>query len=195
MNANDIPLDNIQNLFNELQKQTNDATIANFTQLASLQQQRATRLAGAEARLKATLGENHPQVIGLREAASFANQLQQNLQTTVTRTQRRPQVKPGEWVVFGTVIDAQGNPVSGVRVRIFDRDYVYDDLLGDIETDEFGDFAVIYHQCDFADIIEKKPDLYIRVNDKQGNEVYSSQDSIRYHAGQAEFFEIVLPYT
>ncbi|NMG08781.1 hypothetical protein [Brasilonema sp. UFV-L1] len=192
MNANDIPLDNIKNLFNELQKQTNDAIVGSFTQLASLQQQRAARLASAEDRLKASLGENHPQVIALREAATFANQLQQNLQTTLTRAQRRPQVKPGEWVVFGTVFNSQGNPVSGVQVRIFDRDCVYDDLLGDTETDEYGDFAVIYHERDFADIIEKQPDLYIRVNDMQGNELYSSQDSIRYNVGQAEFFEIIL---
>jgi hypothetical protein len=153
---------------------------------------RAERLAGAEARLAARLGNDHPQTVAARQAAASAVTARTNLQRLAVREASRPAPKPHEWVVFGRVVDAAGEPVGHVRVRVFDRDRKYDDLLGDTTTDEQGDFSVVYHERDFFEAGEGLPELYVRVDDAQGNELYSSRDSVRAQAGRAEYFEIVL---
>lgn len=153
---------------------------------------RAERLGGAEARLAARLGSEHPQTLAARQAAVAAAVAKTSLQRLALRESTRPAPKPHEWVVFGRVIDAAGEPVGRVRVRVFDRDRKYDDLLGDTTTDEHGDFSVVYHERDFLEAGEGLPELYVRVADARGNELYSSRDSVRAQAGRAEYFEIVL---
>lgn len=159
---------------------------------AELQERRATRLADAEARLREHLGEDHPRVVALRRTTFEAEVLERSLRTTAVRDDRLPRTGPQEWMVYGRVLDSGGRPVTGVRVRVFDRDRKYDDLLGDSETDEYGDFAVVYHERDFAEAGEELPELYVMVEDRRGNLLYSSRDELRYEAGRAEYFQIVL---
>jgi hypothetical protein len=172
-----------------------ELTGASTSALETLAQEhaaRAERLAGAEARLSARLGADHPQTVAARQAAASAVAAKTNLQRLAVREASRPAPKPNEWVVFGRVLDADGNPIGHVRVRVFDRDRKYDDLLGDTTTDEQGGFSVVYHERDFLEAGEGLPELYVRVDDAQGNELYSSRDSVRAQAGRAEYFEIVL---
>src|SRR5947209_5231282 len=60
----------------------------------------------------------------------------------------------GTWVICGrvTVCDSQ-EPVGGVRVRAFDRDWLQDDDLGSAITDGSGNFRIDYVTPDF----EKTP--------------------------------------
>jgi hypothetical protein len=154
---------------------------------------RAERLGGAEARLAARLGSDHPQTLAARQAAATADVAKTTLQRLAVREASRPAPKPHEWVVFGRVIDAAGEPVARVRVRAFDRDRKYDDLLGDTTTDADGGFSIVYHERDVLEAGEGLPELYVRVDDARGNELFSSRDSVRAQAGRAEYFEIVLP--
>ena len=136
--------DEIKTSVDDLLKQATDATTSTLTQFAELQERRATRLANAEKRLKANLGENDPRVVALARAASEANQFGQALSTTATRNARRPKVGPDDWLVFGRVLNGDGAPIPNLCVRVFDQDHFRDDFLGATETDEYGDFAVIY---------------------------------------------------
>ncbi len=160
--------------------------------LAQEQTARAERLAGAEARLAARLGQEHPRTLAARQAAASAGTLKTSLQRLAVREAGRPAPKPHEWVVFGRVQSAAGEPVPGVRVRVFDRDHKLDDLLGDTTTDEEGQFAVVYHERDFLEAGENLPELYVRVADPRGRELFSSREAVRAEAGRAEYFEIVL---
>jgi hypothetical protein len=193
MSEPEFEVNNINALVENLLSQAAGANLQLLESFANIQNRRAARLADAEARLKADLGENHPQVAALHDAAAMAAAMNHALATMAVRTARRPKVKENEWLVFGRVLDANGNPVSGVRVRIFDRDRIFDDLLGITETDEYGDFAITYHERDFAEPGEGLPELYLMVSDTEGNLLYSSRDNIRYNPGRAEYFEIVLP--
>lgn len=192
MEENEFPLDKIAASLNEVLEQVSSGQIPALRRFAELQERRATHLSAAEARLKSHLGEDHPRVIALRRAASSAGKLKRTLSTTAERIARRPKISPHEWVVFGQVLDPEGKPVPGVRVRVFDRDRKYDDLLGDTTTDEYGDFSAIYHERDFAEVGEELPELYVMVRDSQGNLLYSSRENVRYNAGRAEYFQIIL---
>ena len=89
-------------------------------------------------------------------------------------------------MVYGQVVDEAGEPLEGLRVQVCDRDRKYDDLLGDTETDEHGDFSVVYHERDFAEVGEELPELYVVVEDQGGNKLYSSRDSVRAEAGRVD---------
>ena len=103
-----------------------------------------------------------------------------------------PKLGPHDWAVFGRVLDPEGKPVRGVQVRVFDRDRKYDDLLGDTQTDDAGNFFAVYHERDFAETNENLPELYVMVNDEAGNLLYSSRDNVRSNPQRIEFFEIRL---
>jgi Transthyretin-like family len=172
--------------------QSSDAAVPIMEGFAELQERRATRLADAEVRLKEGLGEDHPRVVALRQSAFAAEDLKRSLRTTAVRDGRLPKLGEHQWMVFGRVLDSGGRPVTGVRVRVFDRDRRYDDLLGETETDEYGDFSVVYHERVFAEAGEDLPELYVMVEDQQEHLLYSSRDELRYEAGRAEYFQIVL---
>jgi hypothetical protein len=101
-----------------------------------------------------------------------------------------PGAPPDAWVVRGRVIDESGKGLAGLTVSVFDKDLIFDDRLGDTKTGADGSFGVTYRTEDFRDLIERKPDIYLKVLDQKGKTLYTSEDSIRYEAGRVEVFEI-----
>jgi len=162
---------------------------------AQIQQRRAARMTDAARLLGAKLGQTAPIVVAAQAMAQTSSDLAVHLTTQTARVDRFPKLHPNEWIVYGTVVDAQGKPAGGLTVRVFDRDRKYDDLLGETETDENGDFSVVYHERDFKETGEALPDLYVMVANASGETVYSSIDSIRYEAGRSEYFAINLGST
>jgi len=192
MAENEFTPDDVKTALDAFVDRSSDAAVPIMESFAELQEKRATRLADAEARLKEHLGEDDPRVTALRQSAFAAEGLKRSLRTTAVRDDRLPKLRAQEWMVFGRVLDSGGRPVVGVTVRVFDRDRKYDDLLGETETDEYGDFSVVYHERVFAEAGEDLPELYVMVEDQRGNLLYSSRDEIRYEAGRAEYFHVVL---
>ena len=190
--TNNVDFTEAKTRSDELTQTAGSVFAPTLTQFAQLQRARADQLAASFDRLKSSLGENHPRVLALGQTLAAANLIGQSLNVEATRAARVPSVNPNEWLVYGRVLDEQGRPVPGLRVRVFDRDRKYDDLLGDTTTDENGDFAAKYHARDFAETGEDQPDLYVMVEDAAGLLLYSSRDKIRYEAGRVEYFEIVL---
>ena len=164
--------------------------MAGFSQV---QQQRSEMLAAGAERLKANLGAQDPLVASLSQQAAAAASTFQTFKAEATRAARIPKVGPNEWLVYGHVTDNNGQPVAGLTVRVFDRDRKYDDLLGETTTDEYGDFAITYHERDFAEFGEAQPDLYLLIQDFSGKQLYSSNEHVRYEAGRVEYYEIALP--
>jgi hypothetical protein len=192
MADNEFTPDDVKGALDAFIDRSSDVAVPIMEDFAELQERRAARLADAGARLEEHLGEDDPRVTALRQSASAAEDLKRALRTTAVRDDRLPKVGPQEWMVFGRVLDSGGRPVTGVRVRVFDRDRRYDDLLGETETDEYGDFSVVYHERVFAEAGEALPELYVMVEDQRGNQLYSSRDELRYEASRAEYFQIVL---
>jgi hypothetical protein len=172
--------------------QAAQSSVSALTTFAQVQQRRVARMTEIATVLEAQLGSKNPDVLALQEATNNVVQLKTQVAQQATRLKNWPKPRPNEWTVFGTVSDALGNPAAGLTVRVFDRDRKYDDLLGDTNTDESGDFSVIYHERDFKETRENLPELYVMVSDETGKVLYSSRDSVRYESGRSEYFAIHL---
>jgi hypothetical protein len=96
------------------------------------------------------------------------------------------------WIVRGRVTDENGQGLAGLIVSVYDRDLVFDDRLGETTTDENGSFRFVYHAEDFRDIIEERPDIFVRVLNQERKTIYTSQDAARCEAGRVEEFAIVI---
>ncbi|MCK9593113.1 MAG: hypothetical protein M0Q91_13995 [Methanoregula sp.] len=97
-----------------------------------------------------------------------------------------------EFRVTGIVrVRETGQPLSGLIVRAYDKDLLYDDLLGDTTTDAGGRFDVRYAGSDFRELFERHSDMYFKILDASGKRViHSTADSIRWNAGTEEYIEI-----
>lgn len=97
--------------------------------------------------------------------------------------------------VRGVVLDgATGRPISGYRVAAFDQDLVFDDFLGDDETDAEGRFEIRFLESDFKDATEVRPDLYLRIFAPDSTApIVDTSSEVRNDASEDEFFEIRVP--
>jgi hypothetical protein len=97
--------------------------------------------------------------------------------------------------VHGVVREAETDlPVPRVRVRAYDKDLLFDDLLGETATDDQGEFEVRYAGSDFQELFDSRPDIYFRVYDETGSQLLlDSADSVRWDAGADEVLDLVLP--
>jgi hypothetical protein len=97
------------------------------------------------------------------------------------------------WVVRGRVTDRSGKGLSGVFVSIYDEDLFFDDRLGQAETDAQGNYSLTYRTQDFRDLIERKPDLYLKVIDSDGEVLHTYKGHIWYESGRVETIDVVIP--
>jgi hypothetical protein len=109
----------------------------------------------------------------------------------VTPPSLDPGAPPDAWVVRGRVTDESGVGLGGLIVSVYDKDLFFDDRLGQAETDENGDYSLIYRTEDFRDFIERKPDIYVKVLDRKGKTLYTSK-KVRYEAGRVEIVNVVI---
>lgn len=97
---------------------------------------------------------------------------------------------PDHWVVKGWVSDDAGNAMAGLTVSLYDKDLFFDDYLGTQVTDENGNFMFSYQREGFKDLLEKKPDIYLKVLDKKGKPLFTAKKAVKCGAGRTEVFNI-----
>lgn len=97
--------------------------------------------------------------------------------------------------VIGTIVEQEsGKPLEGLRVRAYDKDWVFDDDLGETTTDAAGRFEISYSEYQYRDHEETQPDIYLRVYDADGSRLlYSSEKAVRRSAQVTEHFDIRIP--
>lgn len=97
--------------------------------------------------------------------------------------------------VVGTVVEEEsGKPIEGLCVRAYDKDWVFDDNLGDTLTDAQGKFEIAYTEAQYRDFEETLPDIYIRIYDQTRKKLlYSSEKAVRRNALVLERFDIRIP--
>jgi hypothetical protein len=100
------------------------------------------------------------------------------------------EVPSAYWVAKGWVRDEDGNAMSGLTVSLFDKDLLFDDYLGTQITSKDGSFQFIYTSEGFIDLLEAKPDIYLKVMDQKGNIIYSSEQAVKCNMGRTEVFNI-----
>ncbi len=166
---------------------------AGYRLLAEHQNMRAARLYAVEVRLAKHLPQEDTQRVALQHAREAANELARMAEVRVARLESWPETGEDDWVVAGNVSNADGTPAKGVTIRVYDKDRKYDDLLGETETNKFGDFSIVYDTCDFQDAFsDDEPDLFVMVTNRQGRELIEVKTPVRYNAGRIEHFDIRL---
>ena len=79
----------------------------------------------------------------------------------------------------------------GVRVEAWDKDLVFNDLLGSAITDGEGRFQIAFKESDFQDIFgDDDPDLFFRVFEK-GMLIKSTEDTVLWNV-KDEQIEILI---
>jgi len=100
-----------------------------------------------------------------------------------------------EFRIFGVVQEAEtGRPLPNLVIRAFDRDLIFDDKLGYTNTDDDGRFEILFGTGRFRDLFESKPDLYLRIFDRDGIRlIHETTDAIRWNASHNEQYQIQIP--
>ncbi len=93
---------------------------------------------------------------------------------------------PDAWVLRGRVTNADGKGVGGVTVSVFDRDQAFADRLGRTETDASGNYSFTYPADKYRDLIERRPDLFVKVTDSSGETLFASTRPVYFEAGRVE---------
>jgi len=162
--------------------------------LAGLQEKRSVRFAKTKDRIVSQLGEDHPMVAKMSLKALSSENLKNSLRNAAFFETKRKVVKPKDWLIFGRVSDTEGRPLSNLHVSLFDKENrLSREVLGKAETDDSGIFTLSYKESIFTGTGEEIPELYVRVKNKKGKELFSSKRHIKYKPGQVEHVEIILP--
>ena len=102
---------------------------------------------------------------------------------------------PVDFRISGTVEEAEtGRPLPDLVVRAFDKDLIADDRVGFATTDSEGRFEIRFGREAFRDLLETRPDLYLRVFDPTGvTEIHNTLDAIRHGASAHERYRVRIP--
>jgi len=97
--------------------------------------------------------------------------------------------------IHGYVREAEtGIGVSGLLVKAYDKDLLFDDLLGSAKSGPDGKFEIINELRDFRDFFDVKPDIYLRILTPDGQkEIFSTKEGVRWQAGRVEEFDVRIP--
>ncbi len=96
-----------------------------------------------------------------------------------------------EFKITGRVREKEsGKGVRGLNVRAYDKDLLFDDLLGTAVTDDKGNFEMVYTEKDFRELFEKKPDIYLAVYAPPLKLLIDTTDAVRWRASEHEHFEL-----
>jgi class 3 adenylate cyclase len=103
--------------------------------------------------------------------------------------------RKGRFVILGLLTETEtGRPLEHLLVRGFDKDLFFDDSLGEARSDADGRFEIRFTDEFFADVMEKRPDIYLKIFDPTGShELLSTARSVRWNSGAIERFEIEIP--
>ena len=87
-----------------------------------------------------------------------------------------------------------GIGLIGLFVKAYDKDLLFDDLLGSTYTKEGGRFEIVTEADDFRDFFDKKPDIYLNVFSPDTERLlHSTEAAVHWDAGRIESFDVAIP--
>lgn len=92
------------------------------------------------------------------------------------------------------VIEETGIPLPGLFVKAYDKDFLFDDLLGSVITDKQGKGDIICDRGDFNEFFDKRPDVYFRIYAPDHERVlFETSDAVKWNADRNSFFVVRVP--
>lgn len=92
--------------------------------------------------------------------------------------------------VHGRVLEPDGRHVGGVTVKAFDKDLRHEEELGEVSTNQAGEYEITYTREQFYRAEKGNADLIVRAYGKDGTELASS--SIIFNAKLSEKVDLTL---
>jgi hypothetical protein len=93
--------------------------------------------------------------------------------------------------IVGAVVNRQRQALTGLRVEAWDKDPLFDDLLGTAITDTEGRFQIDFDETYFQELfLDRDPDLFFRVFSGEAL-IKSTEDSVMWNM-QTTYLEITL---
>ncbi|MDD5093497.1 MAG: hypothetical protein PHV74_03835 [Dehalococcoidia bacterium] len=80
--------------------------------------------------------------------------------------------------------------IAGLAVIAFDKDLLFDDLLGKATTDGDGNFQLAYEGKAFNQFFDSRPDIYLKIETRAGKLLLTTQDAVRWQSGKDEHFVV-----
>jgi hypothetical protein len=88
-----------------------------------------------------------------------------------------------------------GVPLPGLFVKAYDKDLLFDDLMGTAITDLNGRFEITSELTDFRDFFDARPDIYFKVfRPDRATLLHSTEDAVTWKAGRLREMKIRLPH-
>lgn len=86
-----------------------------------------------------------------------------------------------------------GAPLAGLFIKAYDKDLLFDDLLGSAVSDHLGRFEIVSELADFREFFEKRPDIYFKVyRGDRGAPIHTTETAVRWNTGKLSEFEILI---
>lgn len=85
-------------------------------------------------------------------------------------------------------------PLPGLVVKAYDKDLLFDDVLGSARADDAGRFEVVTELEDFREFFDVRPDIYFKVYAADGRTlIHETKDAVSWSSGRISQFEIDVP--
>lgn len=181
-----------------LGKMLNDAESSQqsgYAWLSKRKFKKAVRCKAVTTRLEKTLDAGDPRLKMAKIKADKASETAAALKLRATRLRKKPKLGEKDWMVSGNIRNKNGRAAAGLIVQVYDKNYKFVDLLGKTETDNFGDFHLVYDTCRFEDEWgSEQPDLFLQVLSKEGKMLKAYTKPLSVNAGSISYVSLaVLP--
>ncbi|MBI2985750.1 MAG: hypothetical protein HYY45_03175 [Deltaproteobacteria bacterium] len=102
------------------------------------------------------------------------------------KTQKKAGPEKKNFSISGRVIDIKAHGIAGLRVEAWDKDLIFDDLVGSAVTDAQGAFQIEFTGSYFQELfLDRKPDLFFKVF-RDGELIKSTEDSVLWNVKAGE---------
>lgn len=89
---------------------------------------------------------------------------------------------------------ADSEPLPGLRIRAYDKDFFRDQFLGEAKTDANGQYDIRFSREEFTGLLrlERHPDIFVQVFNDHDELIYTTENSVVVDAGKHTTLDITL---